>query len=835
MSVERPDDDKTVDADTLANENDNTATSASHQLVPPAHKDTPTDIGEYRILGLLGEGGMGVVYEAEQPSPRRRVALKVIRGTQLVDDLRLKMFQREAETLARLDHPNIGAIYESGRTAKGQHFFAMELVRGETLGEWLRKRPENPDSKEINLRLGLFCQICNAVHYAHQRGVIHRDLKPSNLVVTESHTATSESSISSGPVAKILDFGLARITEGDVALTQVTEIGVIKGTLPYMAPEQAAGQVDEIDVRTDVYALGVILYELMSGERPYSTETGSLLAAVKVICEQEPTPLIQKWKSSARLDADLVAITSMALEKDPDRRYSSAAALADDVIRLLNSQPILARPASTTYQIRKMISRRKALFSTIVTSIVLLLVSAIGIGVLYFQAEANLTRAQEAEKTALIEAETAERTSSFLVGLFRQANPEQTRGETITAREVMDEGARTVRDELSKEPVMQTRLMSTIAEVYLSLGLFNEARALIEEALELRRTHLPPGDIAQGESLSQLARVISYQGDPQAARQIYDSAIAFFDAIGLPGQDDLIGVLANYGSMLGNLGEAHEGLVAVNRAQALLESKEPPDNDQLIRLLNNKSSIFLNLGQSDSALHTLEHALELSRSIGGKNDVQTANNLTNLSIVYGRTGKSELAHTTALEALDIYKAVYGDYHPMTAKANANVSISLAQMGRPGEALPYFEQSLDILRKIYGTEHPEVAQGLSNIGLMKLQSGDAPAAVKDLQQASAMFERLTGPSTPSLSYALYHLASAHAALGEFNDSRNQMMRVVAIDEQLYGAESQEVADDLEGLVAVLRLLNLNDDAKRYEDRMQSILSKLSSTKPDTSVN
>ena len=833
MSIENQDDDQTFETNTNADENDKTVTTSGKALPSSITNAIPTEIGGYRIIGLLGEGGMGVVYEAEQPSPRRRVALKVIRGVQLVDDLRLKMFQREAETLARLDHPNIGAIYESGRTAEGQHFFAMELVRGQTLGDWLANRPKNPDSKEINLRLELFCQICNAVHYAHQRGVIHRDLKPSNLIVTDSPIVSSESNLSSGPMAKILDFGLARITEEDVAFTQVTEIGVIKGTLPYMAPEQASGQVDDIDVRTDVYALGVILYELMTCERPYSTDTGSLLSAVKVICEQKPAPLAQKWKSSVRLDMDLVTIINMALDKDPDRRYSSAAAFAEDIIRLLTSQPILARPASTMYQMRKLISRQKTLFTTIAASIVLLLVSAVGIGILYIQSEANLTRALEAEKTALLEAKTTERTSDFLVGLFRQANPERTRGETITAREIMDEGARTVRTELKNEPVMQARLMSSIAEVYFSLGLYNEARELIDEALELRRIHLPKRDIAQGESLSQLAKIIQYQGDPQAARQVFDSAISFFEVMGPPGQEKLIGILSNYGSMLGDLGEAQEGLQVVNRALTLLESNE--SQDQLISALINKSAIFLDMRQSDSALAALEDALDLSRSSDGKLNVQTAHILTNLSIVSARTGKIEQSYKYSQEALEIFKAVYGDNHPMTAKANANVSISLAQMGKPEEGIPYLEQSIEILKKIYGTEHPEIAQGYSNIGLMKLESGDAKAAVKDLKQASRMFEKLTGPTTPSMSYALYHLATAHASLKEYEESRKLLMRVVAIDEKLYGMESQEIADDLEDVVMVLRELNRKDEANKYETRMQSIRTKLSSADSEIPAN
>ncbi|NJN64540.1 MAG: serine/threonine protein kinase [Acidobacteria bacterium] len=324
----------------------------------------PDSIGEYRILGKLGEGGMGVVYEAEQRDPRRVVALKVIRGGAFVDDDRVRMFQREVETLARLTHPNIGAIYESGRTEDGQHFFAMELVRGSTLSAHLATRPPVTAPGELEQRLRLFAKLASAVHHAHQRGVIHRDLKPSNIIViedTEARAAGAQSATRTvTPELKILDFGLARITDDDVrAASMITEVGVIKGTLPYMSPEQARGDGDAIDVRTDVYALGIILYEMIAGQRPYDVLKASLIEAVRVICEEPPRSVALSWGGSRRLDPDVETIIGKALEKEPDRRYASAAALADDVSRFLDSEPIQARPPSAAYQVRKFAKRHR--------------------------------------------------------------------------------------------------------------------------------------------------------------------------------------------------------------------------------------------------------------------------------------------------------------------------------------------------------------------------------------------------------------------------------------------------------------------------------------------
>jgi serine/threonine protein kinase/tetratricopeptide (TPR) repeat protein len=766
-------------------------------------------IGGYRVLGVLGEGGMGVVYEAEQSSPHRRVALKVMRRGHAVDEVHSRMFHHEAQTLARLRHPKIAAIYESGHTADGHDFFAMELVRGRTLGEWLEDRSASLTASEVRTRLRLFHSLCEPVHYAHLRGVIHRDLKPANVMVPEDDDGGHSVGAQATPDVKILDFGLARIADPDMeAATIMSEVGVIRGTLPYMSPEQTRSDVDAVDVRTDVYALGVILYEMVTGRRPYNLDSSSLVDAVRIICEESPLPLNVEPSPGITLDRDLETIVGKALAKEPDERYGSVADLADDIDRYLTARPILARRPSASYRAKKFVQRNRAGVAAAVLVVAAIVAGVIGISV-------GLVRAKNAEAHARREAATSAKVSQFLADMLASVDAQQVGrlllsdlerrvADAASARDAVpesavaefrdltrsvsgtDAGRRLVDDAIlsragaaiaerfGDEPGVAGRLEQTLAETYERFGLYEPALAHAQRSAAIRETAFG-GDSPETLQSQSLIGLLEYR------QGRYPEA-----------EDLLSGVLARQRSILG---------------------KDHPDVfSSAVRL----SWVLIEDGRQTEAEELLSDILERQRRVLGEEHRDTATTMNSLAVVYNdqeRYGEAQALHS---EVLAIRSRVLGPTDPDTLKSMTNLAILSYYQGRLDDAAALFKDVLDIQNETLGPDHPVTLGSTNNLAIIYQRQGRLGEAQQLHQQALETKTRVLGENHPETLSSLYNLAIVVTAQGRFDEAERLHRRVLEMRRRTLGRGNPQTLDSLCAVAGVAALRGDHESALRHLD-------------------
>jgi tetratricopeptide (TPR) repeat protein len=720
----------------LPDDTTRTTDGASGPPPGPSGAHVPPRIGRYRILRVIGEGGMGTVYEAEQESPRRTVALKVIRPG-FVTPSHLRRFEQESHLLGRLQHPGIAQVYEAGTADSGhgpQPYFAMELVRGETL-----ERVAEAHRLDVRARLDLFARVCDAVHHAHQKGIVHRDLKPANILVDEAGQP------------KVLDFGVARATDSDVHATMHTEVGAIVGTLAYMSPEQVAADPTALDTRSDVYALGVVLYELLSGRLPYDLRQKGLTEAVRIIRDEDPTRLSM---ISPPLRGDVETITAKALSKERERRYASAAELAADIRRYLKDEPIVARPPTTSYQLRKFAARNRALVLGLAAVFVALLV---GTGVSTWQA----VRARRAERGALEARALAERkqkeaeaVTQFLMDMLSSVDPAKMKGRDVTVRQVLDDAAgRAASGALAAEPELEAHAFRTLGMTYRALGLYPEAEAQLRAALETEKKLRGRDDPAVARALNDVAITLQSRGDLDSPEPLLREAIAIWRKAGGPREAELATGLNNLGWLLSNRGEQTEAEQVLRESLALRRRVHGDASAEVAAVLDNLASVRIDVGDASEAEPLYREALAIRRTVLGPEHPEVAFTLDNLGELLRGRGAYDEAVPLYREALAIERKALGPEHPDVSVTLNNLALALRALGDLAGAEPLLREAVAIKRKTLSANHPGLAATLVNLASLLVDRGHGAEAEPLFREAVAIQERALPVRHPAFAWSL----------------------------------------------------------------------------------
>jgi serine/threonine protein kinase len=744
-------------------------------------------IGNYRIVQKLGEGGMGEVYEAEQTEPiRRRVALKIIKWGMDTKQV-VARFESERQALALMNHPNIAKVFDAGATDQGRPFFVMECVKGVPITDYC-------DIHRLNnrQRLELFNQVCEGVQHAHQKGIIHRDIKASNVLVMIQDDK---------PLPKIIDFGVAKaVSQRLTERTVFTEMGQLIGTPEYMSPEQAEMSGLDIDTRTDVYSLGVLLYELLVGVLPFESKdlrSAGFDEIRKKIREEEPpkpstrltTPGFDTDHAMRSRQTDLSALTKQlkgeldwitmkAMAKDRTQRYASASELAVDIMRYLKHEPVMAGPPSAAYRLRKYVRRHKVGVAAGALVILALIIGITGTSI-------GLLKAVKAEKRAREEAETAQRVSDFLVGLFEVSDPSEARGNTITAREILDKGSGKIEEELQAQPKIRSRLMETMGRVYRNLGLYDQAAPILEKSLSLKRQVYRENHLEVAASLHTLAVLYDTQGKYQEAESLFRQSLAIKEKI---------------------LGQ---------------------DHSDVAKSLNSIAVVNWNQGKYAEAEPLFLRSLAIKEKALGPDDPEVGNTLTNLGVLYHLQNKFEEAEPLFKRALAISEKVLDQDHPDVASALNNLGSLYEDMGKPEEAEPLYERALAIWEKTLGPDHTDVAIALHNLANLYRNNGKVDEAESYYLRSLSIFEKALGADHPYVAYSYRERANLYRDQGKHEEAEKLYQSALEIFEKSLGPDHLNVAETLENYALLLRQLDRAEEAEKLEARAKTIRDKSNS--------
>ncbi len=771
--------------------------------------------GPYRVLAELGRGGMGTVYRAvrDDDTYQKQVAIKLIKRGMDTEEI-VGRFVAERQILALLEHPHIARLLDGGSTADGRPYFVMEAIDGVPITLFCDTR-----GASLEARLRLFLDVAAAVHFAHQNLVVHRDLKPANVLVDRE-----------GRV-KLLDFGIAKLLEGGPASAggSRTQLGARPRTPDYASPEQLEGGA--VTTATDVYGLGLLLYELLAGVNPLvvpdgrSGESVVRPASQLVLSAEGALSPGERKRRSRHLAGDLDTVLGKALARDPQRRYGSVRDFAEDLERHLEHRPVKARRATLGYRFRSFLQRYK-----------LASAAALGMALLTMAATYQAVEAARQRDRAEGQRNRASALARFLLDLFSVADPDQSRGATVTAREMLDAGARLLGDEgaapplwlkssgasLSREPATRADLLQTIGEVYHNLGLLEEAQNTLDQAhrvrlterngeteidlaatltrlahlartrgehgaseqhylqaLEILRRRLGAGDLRTAEVLNGLGLLRAAQNNAEAARQALGEALAIERAAGPDGEMALAETLGNLAGVEITLGEPDRAAAAIEEARAIHRRKVGGDHPKTASDLSNLAGLLFRRGDYAGAAARFAEAVALRRRLLGDRHPDLAVALSNLATVEVEQGALDVAQTHLTEALAIQRRLHGGPHPDLALALNNLASVVRDRGDPAASEPLFSEALAMARALYGTEHPMIATCLSNLAIARRDGGDLASALELAREALAMRVATLGEGHSAVGSSLITVGGLLVRSGRNDEAIPQLERGLAI--------------------------------------------------------
>jgi eukaryotic-like serine/threonine-protein kinase len=713
-------------------------------------------IGPYRVLRTLGVGGMGEVYLAERADAEfdQQVAIKVVYGGSRGVKSRLKI---ERQILAQLDHPNIAHLLDGGSLPDGAAYIVMEYVDGVPIDSYC-----DSNRLDIAARLKLFQTVCAAVHYAHQNLIVHRDLKPSNILVT----ATG--------VPKLLDFGIAKLLDERQAghhTLAVTHADIRIMTPDHASPEQVRGLA--ITTSSDVYVLGVLLYKLLTGTSPFVIPSMRLTDIERAICENDPTlpshSIGKDESSEARATADARGTTAkrlrrtvrgdldnivlMAMRKEPERRYGSSQQMAGDIQRYLDGKPVIAHRDTMSYRSAKFVRRHWLPVTATVSVAFMILAFAITTYVQSARIAAERDRVAEQRAVAEQERNRAEEVSTFLVNLFKLSDPQENRGNQVTARELLDSGAKRLETGLQDQPGTKAALLATVGAVYDSLGQYREALPILDESLRLQP---PSRDKSRIDTLLELGRARSGAGDLAGAEVPLQEALGL-SRIGFGESSQEFGrALWAMGQLRYQQNRFADAKDLYIRGLGNLEATAAPAID-VSALLDDLAQVYSSEQQWALAKQTYERALEVDRRVLGDDHPRVAMRLNNLAVIAQSIGDLKRAETLFREAIRRDEIAYGDQHPETGAARGNYGLLLQREGRLSEAEPLLRSTLDTELKLYGPDNYNVGYARVSLAMLLHDQGNLPAAEDEYRQALAIYDKSLPTNHQWRASALMHFA------------------------------------------------------------------------------